>query len=163
MKHLRQEQTPEMLPSDDDDILADNQEGPRPPPSPSATPDPAPCDKEGGRCVPTSSINSPVGAVDKVWQPRDLVWAVYLHHLPSGPKTFVHNGRMVAVHDTEVTAKWATYKIYTKVTASEVQENEEAAWAAFHKAQMSSCSPRSTRSGNSDTSSESALSTESAS
>ena len=42
------------------------------------------------------------------------------------------------MHDTELTVKWATDKNHTKVTASEVQENEEAAWAAFHKAQMSS-------------------------
>ena len=38
------------------------------------------------------------------------------------------------MHDTEVTVKWATDKNHTKVTASEVHENEEAAWAAFHKA-----------------------------
>ena len=87
MKHLRKEQTPEMLPSDDDDILADSLEGAHPPPSLSATPNPAPCYKEGGQCVPTTSIDSLIGAVEKVWQPRDLVWAVYVHHLPSGPKT----------------------------------------------------------------------------
>ena len=73
---------------------------------------------------------------------------------PSGPKTFVHKGRVVAVHDTQVTVKWATDKNHAKVTTSEVRENEEAAWAAFHKAQMSSShgSARGTRSGNSDTS-----------
>ena len=32
LKHLCKEQTPEMLPSDDDDILADGLEGPHPPP-----------------------------------------------------------------------------------------------------------------------------------
>ena len=71
---------------------------------------------------------------------------------------------IVAVHDTEVTVKWAMDKNHAKVTASEVHENEEAAWAAFHKAQMSSCpgSARGTRSGNSDTSSEPALFPESA-
>ena len=126
MKHLRKEQTPEMLPSDDDNIPADSPEGPHPPPSPSATPNPAPCDKEGGQCVPTTSIDSLIGAVDKVWQPKDLVWAVYVHHLPSGPKTFLHKGRVVAVHDTEVIVKWATDRNHTKVTASEVHENEEA-------------------------------------
>ena len=63
------------------------------------------------------------------------------------------------MHDTEVTVKWATDKTHTKVTASEVQENKEAAWAAFYKAQMSSSpgSATGTRSGNSDTSSEPAL------
>ena len=57
------------------------------------------------------------------------------------------------MQDTEVTVKWATDRNHTKVTASEVHENEEAAWAAFHKAQMSSSpgSARGTRSGNSDT------------
>ena len=51
-----------------------------------------------------------------------------------------------------------------RLTASEVHENEEAAWAAFHKAQMSSSpgSAKSTRCGNSDTSSEPALFPESA-
>ena len=34
LKHLRKEQTPEMLPSDDDNIPADSPEGPHPPPSP---------------------------------------------------------------------------------------------------------------------------------
>ena len=48
------------------------------------------------------------------------MWAVYVHHFPSGPKTFVHKARVVAVHDTEVTVKWATDKKHTKVTASEV-------------------------------------------
>ena len=100
LKHLRKEQTPEMLPSHDDIIPADSPEGPLPPPNPSATPNPAPCDKEGGQCVPTTSIHSLFGAMDKVWQPRDLVWAVYVHHLPSGSKTFVHKERVVAVHDT---------------------------------------------------------------
>ena len=134
LKHLHKEQTPEMLPSDDDNIPGGSPEGPHPPPSPSATPNPAPCDKEGGQCVPTTSIDSLIGAVEKVSQPRDLVWAVYVHPLPSDLKTFVHKGRVVAVHDTEVTVKWATDKNHTRVTASEVYENEEAAWAAFHKA-----------------------------
>ena len=69
---LTYRQIPEMLPSDDDDSLADGLEGPHPPPSPSATPNPAPCDKEGGQCVPLISINCLIGAVDKVWQPRTL-------------------------------------------------------------------------------------------
>ena len=38
------------------------------------------------------------------------MWAVYVHHVPSGPNTFVHKGRVVAVHDTEVTVKRATDK-----------------------------------------------------
>ena len=69
------------------------------------------------------------------------------------------------MHDTEVTVKWATNKNHTKVTASEVHKNEQAAWVGFHKAQMSSSlgSARGTRSGNSDTSSEPALFPESAS
>ena len=104
-------------------------------------------------------IDPLIGAVHKVWQPRDLVWAVYVHHLPSGPKTFLHKGCVVAVHDTEVFVEWATDKNHTKVTASEVHEKEEAAWAAFHKAQMSSYpgSTRGTRSGNSNTYSKPAL------
>ena len=38
------------------------------------------------------------------------------------------------MHDTDVTVKWATYKNCTKVAASEVHEDEEAAWVPFHKA-----------------------------
>ena len=67
LKHLHKEQTPQMLPSDDDNIPADSPEGPHPPPSPSATPNPAECDKEPGQCFPTTSIDSLIGAVDKVW------------------------------------------------------------------------------------------------
>ena len=68
------------------------------------------------------------------------------------------------MHDTEVTVKWAMDKNNTKVTASEVHENEEAAWAAFHEAQMTSSpgSATGTRSGNSYISSEPALFPESA-
>ena len=33
LKHLRKERTPEMLPSDDDNIPADSPEGPHPPPA----------------------------------------------------------------------------------------------------------------------------------
>ena len=56
-------------------------------------------------------------------------------------------------------------KNHTKATASEVHENEEAAWAPFYKGQMSSSrgSARGTGSRNSDTSSEPALFLESAS
>ena len=164
LKHLRKEQTPVMLPSDDDNISADSPEGPHPPPSPSATPNSAPCDMEGGQCVPTTSIDSLIGAVDKVWQPKDLMSAVYVHPLPSGAKSFLHKACVVAVHDTEVTVKWATDRNQTKVTASEVQQNQEAAWAAFYKAHMSSSpgSAKGTRSGNFDTSSEMAVFPESA-
>ena len=162
MKHLRKEQIPEMLLSDDDDILDDILEDPNPPPpppSPSATPTPSPCEKEGGECVATTSTDSLIGALDKVWQPRDLVWAVHVHHLPCGPKTFILKGRAVAVHDAEVTVKWATDKNHKKVTTSEVHEKEAAAWVAFYKAQMSSSpsSAKGTRSRNCDTSSEPAL------
>ena len=156
LKHLGKEQTPELLPADDDNIPADSPEGPHPRASPSVTPNLVPCDKESGPSGPNTSIDSPIGAADKVWQPRDLVWAIYVHLFPSGPKTFQHKGRVVAVHDTEVTVQWATDKNHTKVTASEVHENEEAAWAAFHEAQISSSpgSARRTPSENSDTSSE---------
>ena len=69
--------------------------------------------------VPHSAMS-----VGEAWN-RVTTSAVYVHHLPFGPKTFVHKGRVVAVHDTEVTVKWATGKNHTKVTASEVHENEK--------------------------------------
>ena len=58
-------------PSDADDILADGLEGPHLPPSLNATRNPAPCEKEGGQCVPATSIYSLIGALGKVWPPRE--------------------------------------------------------------------------------------------
>ena len=65
--------------------------------------------------------------------------AIYMQTLPFGPKTVVYKGHVVALHNIDVTAKWATDKNHTKVITSEVHGNEDAAWATFDKAQMRSC------------------------
>ena len=49
-----------------------------------------------------------------------------MHHLPSGPKTFLHKGRVVTVHDTEMNVKWGTDRNDTKVTALEVFDCDQA-------------------------------------